>query len=119
MKIIQNPLRPFGITRCYKGFKYTVYAIHLVIEDEDRLDAVTKEVYMETASHFACKWTAVERNIRTTVSRAWRTNRDLLCLMAGYPLLNAPTASEFIEIISSYIIRFQLTRPELRPALVQ
>lgn len=118
MTTIQNTLRPFGITRCYKGFKYTVYAIHLVIENEDRLDAVTKEIYMETASYFGCKWTAVERNIRTAVSKAWRVNPDLLCRMAGYPLSDTPTASAFIEIISSYIIRSQLPQSDLRPALV-
>ena len=60
---------------------------------------------METAEHFECNWTAVERNIRTAVSRAWSVNPDLLCQMAGYPLESEPTSSQFIEIISSYIIR--------------
>ena len=60
---------------------------------------------METAAHFDCKWTAVERNIRTAVSRAWKINRPLLCDMAGYPLACTPAASEFIEIAASYILR--------------
>ena len=111
MTIIQDALRPFGITRCYKGFRHTAYAIQLAIQDEDRLEAVIKEIYMETASHYHCKWTAVERNIRTAVARAWRVNRPLLCEMAGYPLLCAPTASEFIEIVASYIIRAQQPQP--------
>lgn len=105
MITIQDALRPFGITRCYRGYKHTVYAIQLALAQNDRLEAVTKEIYMETAAHFACKWTAVERNLRTAVRRAWRVNPDLLCQLAGYPLFAAPTASEFIEIISSYIIR--------------
>ena len=90
MTTILETLRPFGITRCYKGFPLTVYAIHLAV-------------------HFGCKWTAVERNLRTVVSRAWQVNPDLLCRMAGYPLTAAPTASEFIEIIASYIIRSRQT----------
>lgn len=114
MTTIQNILRPFGITRCYKGFPHTVYAIYLAITEGERLEAVTKEIYMETASHFGCKWTAVERNIRTAVSRAWQVNPDLLCQMAGYPLTAAPTASEFIEIISSYIIRSR-KQSDVRP----
>lgn len=105
MTCIQDVLRPFGITRCYKGYKHTSYAIYLAVTENERLEAVTKEIYMETAQHFGCKWTAVERNIRTTVSRAWQVNPALLCQMAGYPLSSAPTASEFIEIVSSYIIR--------------
>ena len=85
MTAVQDILRSFGITRCYKGFKHTEYAICLAIQDESRLEAITKEIYMETAAHFECNWTAVERNIRTAVSRAWSVNPDLLCQMAGYP----------------------------------
>src|SRR5699024_12598375 len=55
----------------------TAYAIYLAVQDESRLEAVTKEIYMGTASHFNCNWTAVERNIRTAVARAWRINRPL------------------------------------------
>ena len=67
MMSIQETLRLFGITRCYKGFLHTAYAIQLAVENENRLEAVTKEIYMETAFHFNCTWTAVERNIRTAV----------------------------------------------------
>ena len=115
MTLIQDTLRPFGITRCYKGFKHTAYAIYLAVQDESCLEAVTKEIYMETASHFNCEWTSVERNIRTAVARAWRVNRSLLSKMAGYPLDTEPTASEFIEIIASYILRSSQPQSTLRP----
>ena len=115
MTAVQDILRSFGITRCYKGFKHTEYAICLAIQDESRLEAITKEIYMETAEHFECNWTAVERNIRTAVSRAWSVNPDLLCQMAGYPLEAEPTSSQFIEIISSYIIRSHQPQPLVLP----
>lgn len=116
MTDIQNALRPFGITRCYKGFRHAVYAIRLAVEDERRLGSVTREIYMVTAEHFGCRWTAVERNIRTVVLRAWQVDPELLCRMAGYPLDGAPTASEFIEIISSYILRTTPQRADMEPA---
>ena len=115
MTDVQNVLRAFGITRCYKGFKHTAYAVSLAVQDESRLEAITKEVYMETAEHFGCKWTAVERNIRTVVSRAWSVNPDLLCQMAGYPLYLEPSASQFIEIVSCYLIRSHKPQPTPRP----
>ena len=102
---IQEILRSFGITPRYKGYKHITYAIYLAVTENDRLEAVTKEIYMETAAHFGCSWTAVERNIRTSVARAWKINPRLLSQMAGYPLAVSPTASEFIEIVSSYLIR--------------
>ena len=77
MTIVQDTLRLFGITRCYKGFKHTSFAICLAIQDESRLEAVTKEIYMETASYFNCEWTAVERNIRTAVATVSYTHLTL------------------------------------------
>ena len=118
MTFVQNTLRPFGITRCYKGFKLTAYAICLAVQDESRLEAITKEIYMETATHFGCKWTAVERNIRTVVSHAWSANPALLRQMAGYPLELEPTASEFIEIVATHIIRTRQPQPQLRSVVM-
>ena len=108
-------LRPFGVTRRCNGSGYTVFAIYLAVQDKSRLEAITKEIYMETASHFGCKWSAAERNIRTAVARAWRINRPLLCEMAGYPLGTEPIASEFIEIIASYLLRSSQPQSDLRP----
>ena len=34
MTDVQTILRSLGITRCYKGFKHTEYAICLAIQDE-------------------------------------------------------------------------------------
>ena len=118
MMAIQDILRQLGITRCYKGFNHTAYAIYLATQDENRLAAVTKEIYMETASHFNCKWTAVERNIRTAAERAWKVNRSLLCELAPYPLLCTPSASEFIEILTSYILRSSQPQPQLWPLVL-
>ena len=50
----QDILRPLCITRNYKGHDRTVYAIELVLADKLRLQAVTKEIYQETADHFGC-----------------------------------------------------------------
>lgn len=57
----------------------------------------------------------MERNIRTAVARAWKINRPLLVEMAGYPLTCLPSASEFIEILTSYILRTFLPQSQLRP----
>lgn len=110
MAVIEDILRSFGINRCYKGFDHVAYAILLAVNNCGCLTAVTREIYMETASHFGCEWPAIERNIRTVVGRAWKLNPTLLSQMAGYSLTRMPTASEFIEIIASYIIR--TSRPQ-------
>ena len=103
METIQNVLRRFGITRCYKGLPHTSYAIFLAVQDENCLTAITRKIYLASAKHFHCKQAAIERNIRTAVSRAWQINPELLRAVAGYPLDAAPTASEFIEIMATYV----------------
>ena len=54
----------------------------------------------------------MDRNIRTAVQIAWRTNPELLREMAGYPLDGPPTASEFLEILSNDVQRAMERREE-------
>lgn len=100
---IESTLRELGIGSNYIAQQRTVVAIRLALEDEDRLLYVTKEIYYPAGEICGCKWTAVERNIRTVVQRVWRINPSGLAQMAGYPLLEPPTASDFVEILAHYI----------------
>ena len=93
--IIRETLRPFGITRNYHGYPQTVRAIALVLQTR-------------------CHPSNVERNIRTVVLCAWHTNRPLLVKMAGFTLTAPPRASQFIDIIASYIQREVLSDPSRR-----
>ena len=102
---IEQVLRQLGVGANFKGYRITVFAIALISEDEDRLTSVTKEIYYDVAKLTGCSWTAVERNIRTFVARAWYCNPQKLSQIAGYTLLSAPTASEFLDIVSNYIRR--------------
>ena len=52
--IIRETLRPFGITRNYRGYPQTVRAIALVLEDESRLLNVTEEIYEVVALQTRC-----------------------------------------------------------------
>lgn len=112
--IIRETLRPFVITRNYRGYPQTVRAIALVLEDESRLLNVTEEIYEVVALQTRCHPSNVERNIRTVVLCAWHTNRPLLVKMAGFTLTAPPRASQFIDIIASYIQREVLSDPNRR-----
>ena len=98
-KVIQDTLREFGIGKNYISQKRTVVAIQLALEDEDRLLRVKKGVYIPAAEQCNCTWSAVERNIRTVVEKAWKVNRDALVKRARYPMSEPPNASEYIEIM--------------------
>ena len=83
-------------------------------EDESRLLNVTEEIYEVVALQTRCHPSNVERNIRTVVLCAWHTNRPLLVKMAGFTLTAPPRASQFIDIIASYIQREVLSDPSRR-----
>lgn len=105
MNIINSILRDLAIGKNYKGHREIVYAIQLLLEDEDRLYAVVKRVYIPVAEHFGTDWTAVERNLRTAILKAWRVRRQRLFEIAGYEMEYPPTGSEFLDILLSHVQR--------------
>ncbi len=102
---ICDELQSLGITANYSGYKQAALAIEIALADEDRLNHVTKEIYWPVADSVGCKRCDIERNIRTVSHRAWKTSRKRLIEIARYDLPAAPTASEFISILTSHIRR--------------
>lgn len=75
---IQIILRRLGVCTTYKGYKALVLAITLALEDENRLNSITREIYNEVAHQLDSTPSAIEKNLRTVVQRAWRMNpKDL------------------------------------------
>ncbi len=100
---ITGVLSNFGLCRRYKGFSRLVYAIYLVLENERRLEAVVKEVYMPVAEQFDCSWCAVERSFRDAVTHIWISDYETLCRVSGTKLKSPPTPADMLDIIARYI----------------
>ncbi len=105
MEELKQILRQMGVNRLYLGQRAAICAVELVQEDEDRLLDVVNGIYKVIATEQNKSWTAVERQLRTAVNTAWKTNPDLLQSIAGYQLLKQPTTSEFIEILYNHTVR--------------
>ena len=103
-RMIKRLLRSMGAGETYCGFQYTVYGIILVLEDKERLTAVTKLLYPEIARHFHTTPWRVERNIRTVVTVVWKKSDGILKEIIGGPdPERRPTNSEFFERICRFI----------------
>ena len=96
-------LRSLGITPCYVGFSFLLYAVAIVQHDRSSLNHVIKDIYFPIAQHFDTNWRNVEHNLRTLTHRAWKTDKDLLCQIAGYPLNASPSVSQFIESLAFFV----------------
>lgn len=106
---IENELQLLGVTKRYSGYKQAVFAIELVLENDDCLQHVTDGIYRVVAERCSCGQFCIERNIRTVSHVAWKNNRPRLKAIARYPLFSPPSASEFISILAAHIQRSQNT----------
>ena len=97
-------LRTLGASGTLVGFRYAVYMVNRIIEDEDMLLLITKCLYPETARYFGVKACSVERSLRTLISACGkRTNTSIFETIAGRPVNCMPTNSEFLDMVSSYL----------------
>lgn len=99
---VRHILWKLGGTPNYSGFHYLQYGIGLVLEEEECLLAITKELYPEIARHYHTTCGSVERSIRKMIAVMWEKNPEFLEKMAGYPLRKRPTVGEFMGLLSLY-----------------
>lgn len=109
---IEDILQTLGITKSYKGYRRILLILGLALDNEDRLEAVTKELYMEAATQLNCDWKALEHSLRTVVRRAWEVNPAFMQEMAGYSMSGYPVNSEFLSIAVGYIQRLNAFSPK-------
>lgn len=102
---VADILRPLGITRNMRAYRILRDALARIYEQEDRLEAVQKEVYEPLADRHYCDWTAVQSMIRRAAQTAWATNPAQVQRLAGYPLTGCPSAVQFLELLYNGMVR--------------
>ena len=80
-------------------------AQRLIWEQEDRLEAVQKEIYEPVAEKLCNDWTAIQSTIRRAAQTAWSTNPSRVQELAGYPLDGCPSAVQFLEMLYNDLAR--------------
>ena len=103
-----------GIGHRFSGYTAVFDAIQLVIENEDRLLNFSAQILPLLSARYGRKACNIHRNIRTICSHAWQTNPEYLSDIAGYPLNGPPSVIEFIDILSTSIIRSQSEKDQTR-----
>lgn len=108
-KMIVNILDSFGVNRSYTGHGYVVYGLLLIIEDPERLELITKSLYLNIAKHYNTNWSCVEKNIRTIVNCVWDShNTQLLEIIFNKSNRDKkPTNKEFLKYMYDYITYYQ------------
>ena len=103
-------LRLLGVSGKLSGFYFAVYMLEQVWENPEYILLITKRLYRQTAQHFNTTTSCVERNLRTLVQTCWRQpDHSLLDQIAGCPLLQPPTNTQFIDMLAFYLRRSALS----------
>lgn len=93
-----------GIPAHIKGYQFLREGVRLVIEQPDRINRITKELYPSIARRYATSPSKVERAIRHAIEMAWSRgrveslNRAFGCRVAIPE--DKPTNGEFIALIA-------------------
>jgi two-component system response regulator (stage 0 sporulation protein A) len=97
-------LHHMGVPAHIKGYQYLRSSIIAAVNNQEIINAITKQLYPAVAKSFKTTSSRVERAIRHAIEVAWdRGDVDVLSSYFGYTIHNSkgkPTNSEFIAMIS-------------------
>lgn len=104
MQLIYETLRGLGLTSKYQGYQQLAEATKIVLEHEDFMLNVTKNIYPEVALRVRTTPQSVEQNIRTAIEVCWRqTGPEGFSRISGCKMTKIPTNAEFIDMFAFYI----------------
>ena len=104
LKTVLQFLMQLGLSPSYKGQRYLVCAISIVIYNRTYLTNITKNLYDPIAEFFHVRPASVEHCIRTAITVCWEEgNRELLSKIFGSYQNSCPSNSKFIAMIAEYI----------------
>ena len=101
---IGQELRGLGMTPGKMYYAYTSTALRITTRQTDDLYHVTKKLYPEVGRCYSATWKSVERGLRHAVDMAWETAPERLSAMIGCQLKKKPTPSEFLAILTTYLL---------------
>lgn len=99
---IRHLLARFGVMPGSACYIYTSQAIEIAMEQRGFL-MVTKDVYPAVAHNCRTNWQCVERGIRRASEKAWETDAELLCDIAGCRMERRPAVAEFLGLLTAYL----------------
>lgn len=101
---IANLFLTVGIPAHIKGYQFLREAVKMVLEEPERINRITKELYPGIAQRFGTTSSKVERAIRHAIEVAWNRGRiEALDEAFGRnvcSLDDKPTNGEFIALVS-------------------
>ena len=101
MKEVYGIIRKLGLTSKYKGYYYLAEAVNMVMEQKEEQMRITKDIYPGLSKKFKSTPSNIEHDLRTVINVCWKTNKNGMDEIAGYPLKYKPTNIQLIHILAN------------------
>ena len=100
-------LHQLGIGKTYRGYDYILHGLNLLLLDENKLNCITKTLYIDISHQYHTSHTCVERNIRKVIEVIWskqKENHDAIVKIFGERYSSTkPSNKEFLELLYEYV----------------
>lgn len=104
---IRKTLDQIGVKHSLKGYRYIISAIEKALDDRNKLNRITKTLYIEISQENNDTPSRVERAIRHAIEVTWTDGNPVaINKIFGYTVSVAkgkPTNSEFIALLTDFI----------------
>ncbi len=102
---ISSLLTQLGLTPNCTGFFQTACALELALQEPRALCLITKWIYPAVAKRCNTSPSAVERNIRLSVSHIWKEAPLRLASLSPKPLHEKPSNAAFLAILCVHLAK--------------
>lgn len=104
---VRKTLDQIGVKHSLKGHRYIISAIEKALDDRNKLNRITKTLYIEISQENNDTSSRVERAIRHAIEVTWTDGNPVaINKIFGYTVSAAkgkPTNSEFIALLTDFI----------------
>lgn len=111
--ITKQILHKLGGNKKCIGYRFIIYAIELISDDEDILHDLNKILYADISRKFHATTTSVEKNIRYVIVKLWENMNEhnmllFLDVFGSEYTFSKPSSKIFLEYLYEYVKRYDI-----------
>lgn len=103
MTELETALCMIGFKKRFESFVRLQMAVQLVLQDDNRIRHVQRDIYEPVGAALGCSWNCVEHSIRHRIKAIWDRNPHAFDCLCRAPLYEQPTTTDLIEYLAEYV----------------
>lgn len=113
MTELEIALCMIGFKKRLESFERLKMAVQIVIQDDNCIRHVQRDIYIPVGLALGCSWNCVEHSIRHRIKTIWERDPRAFDCICRAPLYEQPTTTDLIEYLAEYVREQTRVREEL------